>query len=150
MFGLTSTVGGLRKLTGWRFQRVSSAWMDAVEPIVLAVLKAHAPVGKGPKAGELRDSIRAQRSLGGGGARLEFVSSAPHARYVIGGTRPHEIRPRQARALYWTDSGGGHFAHLVHHPGTKANPFVRRAVRPMEPAIRAAIRAATIRYMDKV
>lgn len=150
MLGLTSATSGMRKLTEWRFQRVSAAWMDALEPIVLAVLKAHAPVGKGPKAGEFRDSIRAQRSLGGMAARLEFVSGAPHARFVIEGTKPHEIRPRQARALYWVDSGGSHFARLVHHPGTRPNPFVRRAVRPMEPAIRAAATAATIRYMDRV
>lgn len=150
MFGLTSATSGMRRLTEWRFQRVSAAWMDALEPVILSVLKAHAPVGKGPKAGEFRDSIHARRSFVGVGARLEFVSGAHHARFVIEGTRPHEIRPRRARALYWVDGGGGHFARLVHHPGTKPNPFVRRAVRPMEPAIRAAATAATIRYMDKV
>lgn len=49
----------------------------------------------------------------------------PYARYHHDGTRPHLIVPRTARALYWP--GARHPVALVHHPGTKANPFIQDA-----------------------
>ena len=53
---------------------------------------------------------------------------ASYAVFVEEGTRPHEIRPIRARALCFESAGGGLvFSQLVHHPGTKANPFMRRA-----------------------
>lgn len=73
--------------------------------------------------------------------------------YLERGTKPHIIRPRSKRALRWPAQGtpttlGGRartgavrrlgsaafaFAKIVHHPGTKARPFLipaaRRAIR---------------------
>ena len=53
---------------------------------------------------------------------------ASYAVFIEEGTRPHEIRPVRARALCFESASGGLvFSQLVHHPGTKANPFMRRA-----------------------
>ncbi len=61
---------------------------------------------------------------------------ANYAAFVEFGTRPHEISPRAAKALRWAAPGGARltgsprkgagviFARRVHHPGTRAYPFM--------------------------
>lgn len=52
-----------------------------------------------------------------------------YGEYVREGTPPHEIRPKEKKALHWMgESGEDVFATLVHHPGTKANPYHKRVV----------------------
>jgi hypothetical protein len=64
-------------------------------------------------------------------------ASAGYAAYVEMGTKPHTIQPRNAKMLSWTTGkrlsgrarsgkGAGQriFAKRVHHPGTKAQPFL--------------------------
>jgi hypothetical protein len=45
--------------------------------------------------------------------------------YVEYGTRPHEIRPVFASVLRFEVEGKVVFTQVVHHPGTRAQPFVR-------------------------
>jgi len=50
---------------------------------------------------------------------------APYAPYVDQGTKPHEIKPKRVGGvLVFTVNGQKVFARKVHHPGTKAQPFV--------------------------
>lgn len=53
-------------------------------------------------------------------------SKAHYAKFVIGGTRAHDIAPRNKKALRFSLGGvmGFTFAKLVKHKGTKPNPFV--------------------------
>lgn len=53
---------------------------------------------------------------------------ASYSGFVELGTRPHEIRPRDARALRWVNASGIHFASRVWHPGTTPQPFLRPAL----------------------
>lgn len=65
-------------------------------------------------------------------------ATATYAAPVEFGTRAHIIRPRKGKALRFPGSGGGTlsgrvnsggavvFAKVVHHPGTKAQPFMRQ------------------------
>jgi hypothetical protein len=64
----------------------------------------------------------------------------PYAAAVEFGTKPHIIRPRNGKALAWGGprrltgslrSGGKptHFAKVVHHPGTKAQPYLLPGAR---------------------
>lgn len=55
--------------------------------------------------------------------------SHPAVRFVIEGTRPHLIRPRRAKALRFEVGGRVTYAKVVRHPGTRANPFLQRALR---------------------
>jgi hypothetical protein len=77
------------------------------------------------------------------------VTAGGAAVFLEDGTRPHVIRPRKAKALRWPAKGtpvtlGGRartgavrslgrgafaFAKIVHHPGTKAQPFLIPAAR---------------------
>jgi hypothetical protein len=53
---------------------------------------------------------------------------APYAMYLVKGTRPHIIRPVNASVLaFQSVSGKMVFARLVHHPGTKPNPWMQQA-----------------------
>jgi hypothetical protein len=51
-------------------------------------------------------------------------------RYVTGGTRAHDIRPRAGGVLRFASRGGDTvFTRVAHHPGTAPNPFLQEAVR---------------------
>ncbi|GAA3027244.1 hypothetical protein [Streptosporangium longisporum] len=54
----------------------------------------------------------------------------PYPLYVEYGTRPHTIRPKKpGGTLHWVGADGTHhFAQEVHHPGTRAQPFIRPAL----------------------
>ena len=83
------------------------------------LVRQEAPV----KTGDLRRSVQ-QRSSGLEG---EVSVGAPYAVFVASGTQPHIIRPVRARALRFEVGSEVVFAMRVQHPGTKANPFVKRA-----------------------
>ena len=56
-----------------------------------------------------------------------------YAWFVECGTAPHEIRPIRAQILAFSGAGGKLvFAPLVHHPGTKANPFMHRTLEQIK------------------
>ncbi len=75
--------------------------------------------------GNLAQSIVKQ--IGEGEASIQAL--APYVPYVIFGTAPHEIRPRNASCLVFkAHSGELVFTQLVRHPGTKPNPFMQKAV----------------------
>lgn len=59
---------------------------------------------------------------------------ASYAPYVEFGTGPHEIKAVNKRVLANTATGQV-FGPLVHHPGTKANPFMERIVAAAQPDI---------------
>lgn len=73
------------------------------------------------KTGNLRRSIH----LGRVSARsAETIASANYAAFVEFGTKAHEIRPRNRKALRWKSGNKYRFARRVQHPGTKARPFM--------------------------
>jgi hypothetical protein len=58
----------------------------------------------------------------------QVVSTHPATQYVIHGTRPHVIVPRNRKALRWLVGGQPTFAKRVNHPGYKGDDFLTRAV----------------------
>ena len=50
------------------------------------------------------------------------TSNIKYARLVEEGTRPHTIRARGKKALYW--KGAKHPIKSVNHPGSKAKPYL--------------------------
>ncbi|MFF2612378.1 hypothetical protein [Kitasatospora sp. NPDC058046] len=79
--------------------------------------------------GRMGDFISWKITEGPRGLQGVIVCDHPATRYVIEGTRPHIIRPRRAKALRFEVGGRTVFAKVVHHPGTKPNPFLQRALR---------------------
>jgi hypothetical protein len=55
-------------------------------------------------------------------------AAASYATAVEFGTAPHEIRPVNSGVLAFEVAGKMVFTPLVHHPGTRANPFMKRSL----------------------
>lgn len=82
--------------------------------------------GRGPiDTGEYVSSIGVDRIPGSPvGWRIE--ATAEHSWFVERGTRPHIIRPRVKKALYWP--GAAHPVASVRHPGTRATHNLAEAL----------------------
>jgi len=92
---------------------------------VVARAKVLAPVD----TGRLRASIRVERrSTLGLRQRWTVGSDVEYAPMVNDGTKPHIIRPKRAKALKFKMGGKTVYAKVVHHPGTRARPFLDRAL----------------------
>ena len=85
--------------------------------------KRLAPVNKQSGGGNLRQSIKSSMT---GVASGKIEATANYAYYVHEGTRPHIIRARIKKGLANVRTGQ-YFGKIVHHPGTKANPFLELA-----------------------
>lgn len=83
-----------------------------------------APVNKQSGGGNLRQSITTTVT---GVASGKLTVESSYGVFVHEGTAPHTIRPSNKKALANTRMGKM-FGKKVEHPGTKANPFLARAV----------------------
>jgi len=105
---------------------------------MVPALKSRTPV----RTGKLRASTRFQVKGTAEDMRMEVRQGARtpggviYRPFVTEGTRPHEIKPVNAKALRFVIGGVVVFAKSVKHPGTKANPYHRRTLREEQPEIR--------------
>ena len=53
---------------------------------------------------------------------------APHGIFVLAGTKPHIIKPKNKKALAWEGMSTDYPVGAVHHPGTKPNDFLGRGL----------------------
>jgi HK97 gp10 family phage protein len=89
---------------------------------LLTEMEARVPVGK---TGALKRSLGVRVE---GDRVIVGPLDNPYAAYVEFGTAPHEIRPKNPDGvLRFQINGRWVFAKVVHHPGTKPEPFVRPA-----------------------
>lgn len=96
-------------------------------------IKREAPVNKQTGGGNLRQSVRSQMT---GPASGLVEVGAEYGAMVEFGTKPHLIRPVNKRVLA-NRRQNKIFGTLVHHPGTKANPFFERGIDASRTAIDA-------------
>jgi hypothetical protein len=90
-----------------------------------AVAQSRAP---GTMAAGIRTSVRYAHA----GPVGTVTSTHPATIFVVNGTRPHVIWPKINRPnphLRFTVGGRVVYARVVFHPGTRANPFLRDALR---------------------
>jgi hypothetical protein len=120
----------------WDMDLSPSAIAAAVQPVLrkrIATLtrriatqaRSDVPV----RTGNLGRSIVEDPIVFIGPFRVEsgVTATAPYAAAVHDGSRPHVIRPRNGTALKFEMGGRVVFAKSVHHPGSKARPFLRNA-----------------------
>lgn len=102
-----------------------------------AILASHTVKGIVPwRTGFLTQTFRAEMT----GLVLRWFPTASYAPYVEWGTRPHDIYPVNKKALFW--AGAAHPVKVVHHPGSKANPFMERIVEASQSEINATFGTA--------
>jgi HK97 gp10 family phage protein len=90
---------------------------------ILAEMEALVPVDTGNLRGSLGIRVSSHTVTIGPNTNV-----APYAGFVEFGTKPHIIRPKSPGGVLAFKIGGRQvFAKMVHHPGTKPQPYVRPA-----------------------
>lgn len=125
--------------------RAAERSVDELAELTLAAVRVrrarHRVTGKGER-------LVGIRATGSGSHRVARVHAAGRVAHLItGGTRAHAIRPHRADALRIRGAARG-FAAAVHHPGTRADPFVAEGIadargdahRVVDDAARAIVR----------
>lgn len=85
------------------------------------------------RSGQLRESIQVGDASGDeDGAVCEVVATAPHARPVEEGTKPHIIRAH-GKALRFEVGGDVIFRKAVRHPGMQGRFYMKRAAEIEQP-----------------
>ena len=79
------------------------------------------------RTGRLMGSIQKE----GAGLTGSLGPTEPYAIYVEYGTNPHEIRPVYASVLRFVIGNKIIFTPLVHHPGTRPQPFIKETTQDM-------------------
>lgn len=143
------TINGLDKLNQAFKEAPKIVYNGLVNGIRISVnmirpmMVKNAPV----QTSKLRQNIYAISS----GLRGEVgpnLNVTPYAIFVHEGTRAHEIRPLRKKALFW--KGALHPVKAVHHPGTKANPFVERTADEMSEPINNTFQKITENIVNQL
>lgn len=107
-------------------------------PQVVNRAKVLAPVDTGRLRAAIKGKLVRNWTLR---SEYQITVNVDYAEMVHDGTRPHIIRPKRAHTLRRSSRGvvkpalrfeiGGRivYAKVVHHPGTRARPFLDRALR---------------------
>jgi hypothetical protein len=102
--------------------------VDVKSAAVLAAARALVPV----RSGRLLLTLRREVGHDAHGPYADVLAGkrglTDYLGYVLAGTPPHLIRPRRRKALRFLGRGGLVFARQVNHPGTRANPFLTKAL----------------------
>jgi|TARA_R110000787_G_scaffold102984_3_gene209253 hypothetical protein len=107
-------------------------------------------------AGKLANSTRFQITGSPADQKLEIRQGARtpagdfYGSFVRLGTKPHEIRPVNAKALAFTIGNKLVFAKVVKHPGTKANPYHVDTLKEKQSEIQAVVTDAGINVAAKI
>lgn len=94
---------------------------------------AAARAGVGNASGTLLATLRREYGTNARGPYVDVVGGleglTPYHGYHLYGTGPHIIRARRRKALRFVAGGQVIFRRSVHHPGTRANPYLQRALQ---------------------
>ena len=104
-------------------EKISGTLKQMLVERLVDVAFASAFWGAPVRTGYLASTVYREVGFGVG----KVGAGASYAVYVEKGTAPHEIRPINGRVLAFMAGGKMVFSALVHHPGTRANPFMERA-----------------------
>jgi hypothetical protein len=137
--GVTEAVGSLRNLP----QSLERTTILRMSQIAYDVAQRGAGRHSKPGGtGALFQSLY-NRSLPKGREVGHDTRRAPHALFVNLGTRPHEIRPKNKKALRWAGGGFFHFAKVVKHPGYRGDAYIIEAATAAVREFRAIVDQAT-------
>jgi hypothetical protein len=150
-----------KKFTDARFagQLLADAYAAQATVRITAAIKKEAPIGKhfdlygnDQGGGELRDSLYPVVYHQGGFTQIMVKSKKEQTKYVVGGTKPHDIPVSNKPYLQfwwekmdndfpigmWNDGTYSGPGTLVSHPGQRPNAFAKKgwmAIRTSELAL---------------
>jgi hypothetical protein len=120
-----------------------------IAPVILMRLKQEAPVGEprpgGRIPGGFRNSIGFRTETEPGVVKLNFVSTAPYAQYVIKGTHSGPfIAPQTALMLRYHANGGFIFASSIYRGATPKNIFNERVAEEVTPFVMSMLKNSIV------
>lgn len=121
--GMDKLEKAFKRMPGIMIEKTDKVVKEAAVKITADAIR-FAPVNKQSGGGNLRQSIRF-RPTGRGSAVVE--ATVKYAAAVHEGTTPHIITVQNAKVLA-NRRTGQFFGKKVNHPGTKAQPFLQKAV----------------------
>lgn len=119
---VTSLVGNLKKSPQVMREEFRTTGQKAGMLVTAEAIK-EAPAEKGFLRSKIGPPIT---TIGGDSMVTKVTSHANYSKAVHDGTRAHVILPSAKKALFWP--GAEHPYRKVNHPGTTANPFMKRAL----------------------
>lgn len=128
--GLDGFIEGLKKAPEFTINEMNKAVTHSISILQNQTIK-EAPVNKEASGGNLRQSVHSSMETKIRGA---VSVDAKYGLFVEMGTKPHEIRPVNKKGLANVRQGK-FFGKLVRHPGTRANPFLERAIDRVTPNV---------------
>ena len=120
---LESLKEALRKAPATTLNEISKAVQKSALTIE-SNAKREAPVNKQTGGGNLKQNIRTSLITK---TRAVVESKASYSGYVEFGTAPHIINVKNKKVLANVRTGQ-FFGKIVHHPGTRPNPYMERAL----------------------
>ena len=112
-------------------QKISSPLKQKLIERLTNIAFAEAFWGAPVKTGYLASTVYKQVSNGEGVVGV----AASYGRVVVEGSAPHEIRAANGGVLSFMVAGKRVFTPIVHHPGTKPNPFLEKATEKAQSKI---------------
>lgn len=120
-------VTGLNEVKGELLQLPERLEREVIRQISdIAMRSVEAGAARHNRTGALFQSVY-NRAIPNGREVGHDPQRAPHALFVVFGTRPHKIRPKDKKALRWAGPGGFIFSRLVYHPGYIGDDYMKRA-----------------------
>lgn len=138
MDAITVKIKGLEELKE-AFRKAPSITRDQIQKAItlsINLVKRNAKIEAPVKTGRLRAGIHSKIA----GLRGIVESTVNYGVYVHEGTSAHIIKPVRKQALYW--KGAAHPVRSVQHPGTRANPFMKRGAEHSEGEIQMIFQRA--------
>jgi len=135
---ITVKIKGLEELKA-AFKRSPGIVMSQIQKAIalsIALVNRNVKIETPVKTGRLRAGIRSKISPFKGSVE----STVNYGIFIHEGTTAHIIRPVRKRALYW--KGAAHPVKSVKHPGTRANPFMKRGAERAEGQVQAMFQVA--------
>ena len=125
-------------------QNILRSALRAGAKVIAEEAKNNVPV----KSGALRDSIKIGTNTRKGRVTATVKAGSKKAwyyRFVEFGTAAHEIKPKNAKSLFFA----GMFGELIKHPGTRPKAFMRPALDSKSGEAINAIGAAISKRLTK-
>lgn len=144
--GLEKIREGLRKAPEATVNAASAAVELSLNEIRNNMIH-EAPVSKGTGSGILKGSIRPVKMI----TKLvgEVLSAAGYSVFVHEGTKPHIIQVVNKKVLA-NERAGQIFGKIVHHPGTRPNPFITMAIDKSKDKINQYFKNALFSIMKTI
>jgi len=118
---------------------------------LVAIARDEAP----KKSGKFARGIGFKTFKRGDRLVLSVHTPQPLGKFIQEGTKRHDIpKPKDSLSyplkFFWPKFGRVVFFRWVDHPGTKPNPFMKRAARRFEPIGKTMLNKMATRYVQEV